>query len=322
MNTPPVKNDFLKALAIAGWGRLWLVALFIRAVPLMRGAEATNNADAVRFAFSAGMFTDVNENDAKASVKAWAQALSRERHVAIGAEPVILTGVAELKQSLRAALIDGAAVPTEEFLELEPELQGTNLFMSFVGNRFTEAYLLLVRADAGIADLRGLRGRKVVLFENIRASLAPLWLDVILSEQGLGTAAEHFGRIVKAPKLSKVVLPVFFRQQDACLVTRRGFETMCEMNPQVRAQLRVLATSPELVPSLGFLRPGFDSPLRDRMMGALRGLEKSAASTQVLTLFQIDQLEEAPAGLLNTARDLVAAHRRLKQTPTIGRHQP
>jgi hypothetical protein len=33
----------------------------------------------------------------------------------------------------------------------------------------------------------------------------------------------------------------------------------------------------------------------------------------VLTLFQIDQFQEAPASLLNTARKLVAAHRHLKQ---------
>ena len=290
---------------LAGW--LWGGA----ALPAC-GDESTNNADAVRLAFSAGMFADVNENDAKASVKAWALALGREKHVAISADPIILAGVADLQQSLKTARIDGAAVTTEEFLGLEPELQGTNLFMSYIEGRFTEEYLLLVRADSDISDLRGLQGRKVILFDNIRASLAPLWLDVLLSDQKLGAPAEYFGQILKAQKLVKVVLPVFFHQQDACIVTRRGFQTMCEMNPQVRAQLRVLAKSPELVPSVGFLRRGFDTPLRDRMVTALRGLEKSVSGTQVLTLFQIDQFQEAPASLLSSAIDLVAAHRRLK----------
>ena len=48
------------------------------------------------------------------------------------------------------------------------------------------------------------------------------------------------------------------------------------------------------------------------MLAALNGLEKSAAGTQVLTLFQSDQLREAPATILNSARDLLEAHRRLK----------
>jgi phosphonate transport system substrate-binding protein len=275
-------------------------------------AAGSHNVEPVRFAFSARMFSDVNENDAKASIKAWALALARERHVPMNAEPIILSGIADLKQSLRSSSIDGAAVTTEEYLNLEPELQGTNLFMSFTDGRFTEEYLLLVRADSGISDLRGLRGRNVVYFDNARASLAPLWLDMILSESGLGTAAEHFGQVLKAQKLAQVVLPVFFHQQDACLVTRRGFETMCELNPQVRAQIRVLITSPELVPTMGFLRRDYDSPLRNALLTALRGVENSASGTQVLTLFQIDQFQEAPASLLNTARELVEAHRHLK----------
>jgi phosphonate transport system substrate-binding protein len=273
----------------------------------------SHNAEPVRFAFSSRMFSDVNENDAKASIKAWALALARERHVPMNAEPIILSGIADLKQSLRSRSIDGAAVTTEEYLSLEPELQGTNLFMSFTDGRFTETYLLLVHADSGISDLRGLRGRSVVCFDNARMSLAPLWLDTILSEQEQDPAAAYFGQRLKASKLAKVVLPVFFHQQDACLVTRRGFETMCELNPQVRAQIRVLITSPELVPTVGFLRRDYDSPLRNALLTALRGVENSAAGTQVLTLFQIDQFQEAPASLLNTARKLVAAHRHLKQ---------
>ena len=279
---------------------------------------ATNDPIPIRFAFSARMFTDVNENDAKASVKAWALALARERHVPMSTEPIVLSGLASLRQALQDSSIDGAAVTTEEFLSLEPQFQGTNLFMSFIGGRFTEDYLLLVRGDSGVADLSGLRGRKITVFDNPRTSLAPLWLEVILSEQKLNNAAEYFGQITKAPKLAKTVLPVFFHQQDACLVTRRGFDTMCELNPQVRDQLRVLATSPRLVPAVGFIRRGYDSPLRDTLLAALRGLEKSAAGAQVLTLFQSDELREAPASLLESARDLIEAHRHLT-VPAAGK---
>ena len=291
---------------------------------LAQSAEKAAQKDLtpVRFAFSSQMFTDVNENDARASVKAWALALARERGVPMSTEPIVLSGTTQLREFLCDASIDGAAVTTEEYLSLEPELQGTNMFVSFIGGQYTEVYLMLVRVDSGITDLGGLRGRKITLFENPRMSLAPLWLDLTLSEQGLGPPARHFGQVVRAQKLPKVVLPVFFRQQDACIVTRRGFETMCELNPQVRAQLRVLVTSPAVVPAVGFLRRGYDSPLRDMMLNALRGLEKSAAGEQVLTLFQSDQLQEVSATLLGSARDLVEAHRRLNLTGVVETNLP
>ena len=84
---------------------------------------------------------------------------------------------------------------------------------------------------------------------------------------------------------------------------------MCELNPQVRVQLRVLAMSPALVPALGFIRRGYNSPLRKILFSALQGLENSPAGTQVLTLFQSDQLHEEPVTLLDSARELVDAHR-------------
>ena len=302
-----------------------LFLLLVAGGPLLSGQTAEvvdkNGLTPVRFAFSSRMFTDVNENDAKASVKAWAMALARERGVPMSTEPIVLSGPAELKQALREASIDGAAVTTDEYLSLEPELQDTNLILSFIGGRYTEEYLLLVRHDSGITDLRGLRGRKLALFDNVRASLAPAWLELMLSEQGLGTPSDHFGQVLKAQKLAKVVLPVFFGQQDACIVTRRGFETMCELNPQVRAQLRALATSPELVPAVGFMRRSYVSPLRGAVLSALRGLEKSPAGTQVLTLFQSDQLGEAPASLLNSARELLEAHHR-RSMSVVGETRP
>ncbi len=289
-------------------GVLAAIAWFDLAV---EAADSTN-MEPIRFAFSSQMFTEVNENDAKASVKAWALAIAHQHGVAMSPEPIVLSSFAELKQSLVDATIDGAAVPTEEYLELPPELQSTNILLSSIGSGVTEEYLLLANADSGVTNLEGLRGGNIILFDNVRASLVPTWLDVILSEQHLGAAADYFGQVLKAQKLTKVVLPVFFRQQQACIVTRRGFVTMCELNPQVSTQLRVLATSPKLVPSVGFFRRTYVSPLRDAMLSALRGLEKSAAGSEVLTLFQTDQMREASPAVLESTRDLINRREHLK----------
>jgi len=322
---PKPTSRFCKA-TLAFHCAVWCFAVLLPSgLGLFHGHAADNPAtltlEPIRFAFSSKMFTDVNENDAKASVKAWALAIARERQVPMNTEPIILSGAAQLQRALRDATIDGAAVTTEEYLGLDPGQQSSNLFMSIIGGEFTEEYLLLVRVDSGISDLGGLRGRKIILFDNPRASLARMWLEVILAEKRLSAPTDHFGQVLTAEKLAKVVLPVFFRKQDACIVTRRGFETMCELNPQVRAQLRVVVTSPKLVPAVGFIRPSYHLQLREALMTALTHLETSAAGTQVLTLFQSDQLREAPASLLDSARDLLATHRHL-QPPTSSEINP
>jgi hypothetical protein len=50
-------------------------------------------------------------------------------------------------------------------------------------------------------------------------------------------------------------------------------------------------------------------------MRALKDLEHSVPGTQVLTLFQSDQLREGQDDLLQSARELLAAHRRVRAHP-------
>ena len=99
-----------------------------------------------------------------------------------------------------------------------------------------------------------------------RASLAPVWSETILAREGLGSASGFYGQITTASKISQAVLPVFFRQLDACVVTRSGFETMVELNPQVGRQLKVLASSPPVVPVVFCFRASYDSPIRAKVL--------------------------------------------------------
>ena len=101
-----------------------------------------------------------------------------------------------------------------------------------------------------------------------------------------------------------MILPVFFRKTDACVVTRRGWETMGELNPQVTLQLRELASSPELVTMVLFFRAGYQSPSRRKVMQALLDMPKSPHGRQILTLFRGEALQEVPRSVLDSARSL------------------
>jgi hypothetical protein len=59
---------------------------------------------------------------------------------------------------------------------------------------------------------------------------------------GLEPSADFAGLLSQNSKLAKAVPPVFFRQCPACVVTRNGFQTVCELNPQAGRQLKVIAS--------------------------------------------------------------------------------
>jgi phosphonate transport system substrate-binding protein len=96
---------------------------------------------------------------------------------------------------------------------------------------------------------------------------------------------------------------------DACLVTRKGFKIMEELNPQVGKQLKVLASSPALVPDGFFFRAAYPQQPLERMASELTRIHSTVAGQQVLTVFQTDCLEEHPASCLDSAIEILEAAR-------------
>ena len=263
-----------------------------------------------RLGFSSATFSDVNENDAKAGIKVWAQMLFKERGLPVDPEPMIFKDAEAIAQALREKRVDAITLNTDEYWRLGGELRADPFVGGLNDGRITEEYVLLVHQDSKLDRLADLRGRSLNLFQNSRMCLAPAWLDTLLVQSGFPRATEFF-RVTRANKLSKVVLPVFFRQTEACVVTRRGFKMMSELNPQVGQRLKVLAVSPELVPTGFCFRHDYRDPIKETIIGELARIKDSPAGAQVLTLFQSGSLEAHPLSCLESAFALLETHQRL-----------
>jgi phosphonate transport system substrate-binding protein len=262
----------------------------------------------LRIAISESIAGEVNGNDARAAIKAWAEAIARQTGIRI--EPELCT-IAQLMQRVRNRQVDAFAINILEYMRLAP-YAGPELVVDQSQLPDGEEYLVLVHQSSGIQSLADLRGRGLLLHENTRMCLDRMWLDTLLASAHLGTAETALGRIESSLKLSRVVLPVFFRQADACLVSRRGFNTMCELNPQLAKQLRVLAMSPKLLTTFtAFHR---DSPVetRRRFLAAVTHLHESLAGRQALMLFGGTRLLQADISALRTSLDVVHAYERIK----------
>ena len=186
------------------------------------------------------------------------------------------------------------------------------LFVAYVNGKVEEEVVLLAHRDSGIESVEDLKGA-TDHYRNPRASLAVCWLDSVLLEKGLRSTAEFLGLVYQNTKLSSVVLPVFFRRSDSCLVTRSGFDTMSELNPQIGKALKVLATSPKVVPILLCFRADYAPAFKDKILAGLRDLHLSPAGQQVLTIFQSEKLEEMPTSGLQSALDLLARREKLRE---------
>ena len=289
----------------------WLALLLAVALRGEVSRAAEPESTPFRIGFSRQLFTEVNINDAKASVKAWAQTVARERDIPVEAEPAVLDGTVPMQQALAERKLDALALTSAEFRSLSREVKFDPIFLALQNRRTNVEYLLLVPSASDIRTLGDLRGRSLACYENARTSLALLWLDTQLAQQGCPGTTQWVSRITRLNKVSAAVLPVFFRQMDACLVDRGSFETMCELNPQVGKRLEVRAASAPLVPMLFCLRGDYSPQLKPRIVSALRDLHTTAAGQQVLTVFQMERLMISPLSCLDSALELLASQDRL-----------
>jgi phosphonate transport system substrate-binding protein len=265
----------------------------------------------LRIAVSETVAGELNGNDASAAMRAWADAVSRQTGVLIVPE---LCTSAQLAQRVRSRQVDAFSVDILEFERLSA-YAAQELVVEEANLSDGQQYLLLVHQASGIRSLAELRGRSLLLYRNRVMCLDRIWLDTLLASARLGPADTFLGRLESNAKLSRVVLPVFFKQTDACLVTSKGFNAMCELNPQLAKQLRALETSPKLITA--FLAFHKDSPpdLKKRFLEAIEDLHKSVAGRQALMLFGGTHLVRADVSALHSSFDLLRAYQRLKGKP-------
>jgi hypothetical protein len=188
-------------------GPAWQSGLLAFAVLLVCRLGAGQESTPFRVGFSSAMFTDVNENDAKAAVKAWGQSIARERGIPTDPETRIFKDIATWSQALRTKSVDAIGITVIEYAVLSREVPLAPVFVTYTGGRAREQYFILVHQDSKIERLAELRGRSLTIHENSRVRLALPWLDTVLIQEGGKPAVAWLRKITPSPKLAKVVLP-------------------------------------------------------------------------------------------------------------------
>lgn len=267
-------------------------------LPLAPELFAAPGVPPLRLAISQSLVMDVNTNDAGAAMSIWVKRLADEMKIDVDYNPKSFDSSAEIVSRVRRGTLDAAALNVLEYRQIADALDSTQI-VAEAGAVGPEQYLVLVKQDSRFRKVADLRGARMVMLRSPRMCVAPAWLATLLDEPA--PAERFFGALTSDGKVARVVLPVFFGQMDACLVSRKGFDAMCELNPQVGRQVRNLATSPAMVVTLYGFRKNYHSLYRERFVKALSGLRATVAGRQLATLFQFEELTVRDAGCMASA---------------------
>jgi ABC-type phosphate/phosphonate transport system substrate-binding protein len=264
-----------------------------------------------RIGLSGSMLGDVNLNDARAAIRVWMDTITRQTGIGIVYDPPNLFDTSYLMTAIRAGTMDVFGITLNEYREVAALVDPTAIVLDEVTSHGQE-YLILAHRDRGITKMADLRGRQLVVLKSPVTSLVNDWLETLMVDGSLGPADRFFSQVTWNVKLSKVVLPVYFQQADACLAIASGFATMCELNPQLATRLTVVARSPRLVPSLIGFHKSFAPTVRNTFCQGLLSLHDSPSGRQALSLFQSRRLVGAEASVLRSSLEMAGAAARLR----------
>ncbi len=247
---------------------------------------ATLNAGYPRVAF-----TDVDIKDAQAALEIWTRQVSNDGETPLATKVTIYPDELGITQALQQKELDLVILSSSYYLKIKDLVSLEPVFVPSYHNLIGDEYLLLVHRDAGISRVKQLKNRNILIHQEITPLATHiLWLNSLLREQGLPPYQRLFQTAKSVEKPSQAILPVFFKKKDACLVMRRVFQTVVELNPQIGKDLVVIAQSPPILRGILAFRQEYSDKLKRSVSKSLAELHTHPQGRQILTLLKYDKL--------------------------------
>ena len=298
--------------------RRHVLATMLGACASVRIANADAGGSApLRLAISESLVSDANINDARAAMTTWLKRMEVDLNLIIEFSPKVFDTTEEILRRARTGQLDAVSLNVVEYRQIADVLDPSQIIADSSASGL-DRYVLLVKRSDGARSLSDLRGRRLTMLKGNRMCVATAWLATLLDDAHLGHSDQFFSSVTTATKVSRVVLPVFFGQADACLTSKRGFDTMCELNPQVAREMAAIATSPGLVVTFNAFHKSYHGAGREGFLRIYTDLPNNPAGRQLATLFQFQNLVVRDATCLAPALAILDAADRIRARQGAG----
>jgi len=284
----------------------WLIMILVIVALLV--PEPATSEEIVHMGFSRSIIGEINENDTMAALKLWGTQLILGGDNEISVLPTIYNDIGEIENAFNQKTLDLINLSAVDFFHLQHWISDEQFIFAVYGGTLSVEYLLIVREKSRFADIKDLNKAVLRFPKDARSNLGRVWLDVELAKAGLPAVEQFFDKVVSVNKISEAVLPVFFGKTDACLVTRNGFNTMAELNPQISQQLRVMAASKGYIPGFMGFRKDYQSKVKRIIINNIKNWHQTSAGHQLLTMFQMDDLVLESIDVLAPTMELIKEH--------------
>lgn len=225
-------------------------------------------------------------------------------------------------KALKAGDVDFTPLKTYQYLEFceEAPLEVIAAPVS-TGDDAHTRFIILTHTDHAENPMDSLSEKTIVIDQRWQSPIPLHWLNHYLSDSG--ATSTDFKKLSSAERSGKAILQVFFKQQHLCVTTEQSFELMAELNPQIKAKLRIVAQSSPYHLFVLCVRKSLDQKVKERIANNLTQLHNSEKGRQILLLSGSKRFDRIKATDLKNTQELLksAEHAASQNLPAITNNQ-
>jgi ABC-type phosphate/phosphonate transport system substrate-binding protein len=261
--------------------------------------------------YTGSAYQETTSNDIKAAVSVLIRKIAWKHFGK--SEARYYDNVSEMAADLKSGKVQVLCGPPEEFLVLRNRAPVDPILITSSSSGHETELLLLVRKDSGIRSLSALKNKSIVMpHRNPINSMFHVWIETLLMRNGSGSIPTFFSSVKEARTASRGIMPVFFRQAAACVVTRQIFNLTSELNPQIGRELVPIARMSKLSQGIISIDQRLPDDIKDKIRQAFLTLPESPDGKQLLMLFQVSRMIPFRPEYLDATEALFAEHQLLK----------
>lgn len=253
-----------------------------------------------RIGFEAGIFGTVDKKDAQAVIDLYIKEFAKSLNIDL--EAIIYPDSDSIVSDLLAERLDMVCSSVVDYYQIAKQVDTELAYTNTNSGRKMRKSMLLVRYDSGITGIDDLKGKRLLI--NASDLIGQMFINTILLRNHKRPADQYFATTITKSKPSKMVLDVFFKKSDACLIDNWALSAMSELNPQIQKQLKIVVSSPYIISSVTFFRKNFGERLKKDLKEIATSTARSTYGQQLLILFRSDNIAELRSSDLDSFKQL------------------
>ncbi|HMN24109.1 MAG TPA: PhnD/SsuA/transferrin family substrate-binding protein [Ignavibacteriaceae bacterium] len=249
-----------------------------------------SNSRPFRFIFSVNLFHNQKLEDAKASTTILMNKIKKDKNIKEDFEIIVCNTEKEILDEIKTDF-DFLLVTAVEMAAIKKSGRAKPLLINETQNSYGFIYYLITNKGDNYNKISELSKGNISILARSPNQVPSLWLDKILRDNKLPKKESYFNDITYDYKATNIVLSVFFKKIAASIVSKASYDLLCELNPRISKQIKVIEISDPLLFGVIFFDTRNKDKEREKLVyDTLLSLDKDAYGRQLLDMFNVDRI--------------------------------